>query len=70
MVRQELTAGVYGNPHSQHGLLEGQGSAAAEAEARALTLAMVNASPSDYECVFTSGATGTFFLAVTLGPSV
>ena len=53
---QALSKGVFGNPHSQHNdLLD---SAAAEDEARRLTLSMCNASAAEYECIFTSGATG------------
>lgn len=53
---QAFKTGVFGNPHSQHnGLLD---AAATEDEARKLTLGMCNASAAEYECIFTSGATG------------
>lgn len=47
---------MMGNPHSGWGGPAGY--AAAAAEARAATLALCNASSADYECIFTSGATG------------
>ena len=58
---QDLCGDLVSNPHSQPaGGAEdpdGLGSAAA-AEARAATLALCNAPPGEYVCVFTSGATG------------
>ena len=60
-VRQNLCGDLFSNPHSQPaGGAEdpdGPGGAAA-AEARAATLALCNAPPGEYVCVFTSGATG------------
>ena len=56
---QALRRHLFTNPHSQHGVESDlPSSAAAESDARALTLAMCNASAEDYECIFTSGATG------------
>jgi len=45
-----------GNPHSLHSGPTTGGDA--EAKARQLTLDMCNASASEYDCIFTSGATG------------
>lgn len=53
---QDLSANVMGNPHSQH-----SGPVAVsdgESKARQLTLDMCNASAGEYDCIFTSGATG------------
>ena len=55
---QDLASHLFGNPHSQHGWSGNEGSAQAVAEARQLTLQMCNAPLGEYECVFTSGATG------------
>lgn len=55
---QDLAGSVYGNPHTEAGGGGDGTSAAAIEDARAATLAMCRASPADYECVFTSGATG------------
>ncbi len=55
---QDLAGSVYGNPHTEAGGGGDGSSAAAIEDARAATLAMCRASPADYECVFTSGATG------------
>lgn len=56
---QELSTQLYSNPHSGHVAWSGDASASdAEAHARAFTLAMCNASPQEYECIFVSGATG------------
>ena len=55
---QDLESHLFGNPHSQHGWSGNEGSATAVAVARRLTLQMCNAPVGDYECVFTSGATG------------
>ncbi|KAJ0257164.1 Molybdenum cofactor sulfurase [Hirschfeldia incana] len=54
-VFKELTSNVYGNPHSQSDI----SSATSEiiADARRQVLEYFNASPEDYSCVFTSGAT-------------
>ena len=56
---QDLEGKLYTNPHSGH-VAWGDDIRAmeCEAEARALTLAMCNAPAEDYECIFTSGATG------------
>ena len=62
---QDLSANVVGNPHSQHSEPEAGGDA--EASARQLTLDMCNASASDYECIFTSGATGEHYFGVATG---
>ncbi len=57
---QELGTQLYSNPHSGHVAWSGDANVSdAEAHARALTLAMCNASPQEYECIFVSGATGT-----------
>lgn len=62
---QDLESHLFGNPHSQHGWSGNEGSATAVAEARRLTLQMCNAPVGDYECIFTSGATGdTTYLAL------
>ena len=56
---QDLQGKLYTNPHSGHAAWGSDISAVdCEAEARALTLAMCHAPAEDYECVFTSGATG------------
>ena len=55
---QDLASHLFGNPHSQHGWSGNEGSAQAVAEARQLTLQMCNAPLGEYECIFTSGATG------------
>ena len=54
---QDFGLEVLGNPHSQ--LDGGVGIAARMEEARRLTLQLCNAGADEYECVFTSGATGT-----------
>ncbi len=58
---QDMQSHVYGNPHSLQSWAPMEGSAQAVAEARRLTLEMCNASAADYECIFTSGATGVCF---------
>eukprot|EP00884_Botryococcus_braunii_P022713 jgi/Botrbrau1/9125/Bobra.160_3s0002.1 len=65
---QVLASGVFGNPHSQHSLAQGINHAQLEGEARALTLSMCKADPAEYECVFTSGATGALKLVGELFP--
>ncbi len=60
---QDLASHLFGNPHSQHGWSGNEGSAQAVAEARHLTLQMCNAPLGEYECVFTSGATGALHSA-------
>ena len=56
---QDLEGQLYTNPHSGHAAWGSDISAMdCEAEARALTLAMCNTPAEDYECIFTSGATG------------
>lgn len=60
---QDLASHLFGNPHSQHGWSGNEGSAQAVAEARQLTLQMCNAPLGEYECVFTSGATGALHSA-------
>ena len=57
---QDLESHLFGNPHSQHGWSGNDGSGSAVAEARQLTLDMCNAPLGQYECVFTSGATGQY----------
>ena len=54
---------MMGNPHSGWGGPGGY--TAVQAEARAATLALCNAAPADYECIFTSGATGEAEVALT-----
>ena len=58
---QDLCADLLCNPHSTEGDggsdWAGAGAGAA-ADARAATLALCNAPPDEYVCVFTSGATG------------
>ena len=60
---QDLESHLFGNPHSQHGWSGNEGAATAVAEARQLTLQMCNAPVGEYECVFTSGATGDTLLS-------
>lgn len=56
---QDLAGSLLTNPHSGHAAWGSDASALErEAEARALTLAMCNAPAEEYECIFTSGATG------------
>jgi hypothetical protein len=61
---QALCRDLHGNPHSQAAGGGGEDAGGedaggdAVAEARAATLALCNAPPEDYVCVFTSGATG------------
>ena len=55
---QDLVSHLFGNPHSQHGWSGNEGSAQAVTETRQLTLHMCNAPLGEYECIFTSGATG------------
>eukprot|EP00887_Chlorella_sp_A99_P004517 scaffold34.g4517.t1 len=57
-----LSTRLYGNPHSEAGWGEADAAAAAAAEARRLTLAMCNARPDEYECIFTAGATAALKL--------
>ena len=57
---QDLDGSLLTNPHSGHAAWGSDASALErEAEARALTLAMCNAPAEEYECIFTSGATGS-----------
>lgn len=55
-VLRELSSSLHGNPHSEAGWGESR-SAAADA-ARLLTLQACGADTEQYECIFTSGATG------------
>ncbi|CAH8381281.1 unnamed protein product [Eruca vesicaria subsp. sativa] len=57
---KDFTSSVYGNPHSQSDI----SSATSEiiADARRQVLEYFNASPEDYSCVFTSGATAALKL--------
>ncbi|OMO53429.1 Aminotransferase, class V/Cysteine desulfurase [Corchorus olitorius] len=57
---KDLTTSVYGNPHSQ----SDSSSATSEIvrEARQQVLSYCNASPKDYKCIFTSGATAALKL--------
>ncbi|TXG71213.1 hypothetical protein EZV62_006148 [Acer yangbiense] len=59
-VFRDLTANVYGNPHSQ----SDSSSATCDIvrEARQQVLDYCNASPKDYKCIFTSGATAALKL--------
>ncbi|KAL0050843.1 hypothetical protein WJX82_008290 [Trebouxia sp. C0006] len=66
--QQDLASHLFGNPHSQHGWSGNEGSAQAVAEARQLTLQMCNAPLGEYECVFTSGATGALKLVAEAFP--
>lgn len=54
---QDLLQNVYSNPHSEQGLGEGASLAAVDT-LRQKTLQFCNASPAEYECILTSGATG------------
>lgn len=67
---QDLESHLFGNPHSQHGWSGNEGSATAVAEARQLTLQMCNAPIGEYECVFTSGATGDTTMSVSITQSI
>ncbi|KAK9807865.1 hypothetical protein WJX72_011591 [[Myrmecia] bisecta] len=67
-VMQDYMVNMYSNPHSQHAGFGERGSADAEADARAMTLAMCNASPAEYECIFTSGATAALKLVADSFP--
>ncbi len=51
-----MAGSVLGNPHSKWGGPAGY--SALDAAARQATLDMCGALPGEYECVFTSGATG------------
>ena len=53
-----MTSHAYGNPHTDAGGGGPAGSQVLVERARNETLAMCNVSPADYDCVFTSGATG------------
>uniref|UniRef100_A0A1J3IJS7 Molybdenum cofactor sulfurase n=1 Tax=Noccaea caerulescens TaxID=107243 RepID=A0A1J3IJS7_NOCCA len=57
---KDLTSNVYGNPHSQSDI----SSATSDiiADARHQVLEYFNASPEDYSCIFTSGATAALKL--------
>ncbi|KAL5731571.1 molybdenum cofactor sulfurtransferase [Ranunculus cassubicifolius] len=59
-VLKDLNSNVYGNPHSQ----SDSGSATSEIvrAARQQVLDYCNASPNDYKCIFTSGATSALKL--------
>ncbi|KAL0723653.1 hypothetical protein Bca4012_038252 [Brassica carinata] len=52
---KDFTSSVYGNPHSQSDISSATGEIIADA--RRQVLEYFNASPEDYSCVFTSGAT-------------
>ena len=54
---QELSSNLLGNPHSLHSQQSAEEDR--EATARRLILEMCNTDSSSYDCVFTSGATGT-----------
>lgn len=58
MHAQDMTSHAYGNPHTDAGGGGPAGSQVLVERARNETLAMCNVSPADYDCVFTSGATG------------
>lgn len=60
VIFKDLTTSVYGNPHSQ----SDSSSATCDVvrEARQQVLDYCNASPKDYKCIFTSGATGALKL--------
>lgn len=55
---QDMTSHAYGNPHTDAGGGGPAGSTVLIEHARSETLAMCNVSSAEYECVFTSGATG------------
>ena len=55
---QDMTSHAYGNPHTDAGGGGPAGSQVLVERTRNETLAMCNVSPADYDCVFTSGATG------------
>ncbi|XP_020599360.1 molybdenum cofactor sulfurase isoform X2 [Phalaenopsis equestris] len=57
---RDLSTNVYGNPHSQSD--SSHATSNVLNEARRQVLAYFNASPMDYKCIFTSGATGALKL--------
>ena len=57
---ERLRAGVFGNPHSQHGA--SRASECALDGARAATLRFLEADPSDYEVIFTANASAALKL--------
>ncbi|KAL0912300.1 hypothetical protein M5K25_018264 [Dendrobium thyrsiflorum] len=57
---RDLSTKVYGNPHSQSD--SSQATFDVISEARQQVLTYFNASPKDYKCLFTSGATGALKL--------
>ncbi|KAH7557794.1 hypothetical protein JRO89_XS11G0221900 [Xanthoceras sorbifolium] len=59
-VFRDLSANVYGNPHSQSDSSSATGDIIREA--RQQVLDYCNASPKDYKCIFTSGATAALKL--------
>lgn len=65
-VHATLAAQLYSNPHSDHAASRAAGSALAEL--RAATLALCNASPADYDVIFTSGATAALQLVASAFP--
>ncbi|KAM7251349.1 hypothetical protein ACFE04_023232 [Oxalis oulophora] len=59
-VFKDLTSNLYGNPHSQSD--SSLSTADIVREAREQVLSYCNASPKDYKCIFTSGATAALKL--------
>ncbi|KAG0471150.1 hypothetical protein HPP92_015696 [Vanilla planifolia] len=59
-VFRDLSANVYGNPHSQSD--SSKATSEVISEARQQVLSYFNASPKDYKCIFTSGVTGALKL--------
>ncbi|KAI3769040.1 hypothetical protein L6452_00136 [Arctium lappa] len=57
---KDLTTNVYGNPHSQSS--SSLASSNVIEDARVQVLKMCNASPKEYKCIFTSGATAALKL--------
>ncbi|GLJ52600.1 hypothetical protein SUGI_1119500 [Cryptomeria japonica] len=59
-IASDLTTNIYGNPHSQND--SSVASSDIISSAREKVLAYCNASPKDYKCIFTSGATAALKL--------
>ncbi|KAH9288390.1 hypothetical protein KI387_032507, partial [Taxus chinensis] len=59
-IANDLTKNIYGNPHSQND--SSVASSDIISSARQKVLAYCNASPKDYKCIFTSGATAALKL--------
>ena len=65
---QDLKTALYTNPHSLHAALGAGPAADASGAARAATLALLHASPADYEVVWTAGASAGLALVAASFP--